>query len=81
MTLRGHLDACEDLRALRERRYSNLKVFIYTPHQNKISISMPPLELANLGSNRTGQLPVGRLLGISYFVFAEQSTRRATALF
>jgi len=37
-TLREHLDTCEDLRALRERRYSpNLKVFIYTPHQNKIS--------------------------------------------
>ena len=36
-TLREHLDTCEDLRALRERRYSpNLKVFIYTPHQNKI---------------------------------------------
>jgi hypothetical protein len=37
-TLREHLDTCEELRALRERRYSpNLKVFIYTPHQNKIS--------------------------------------------
>ena len=37
-TLREHLDTCEDLRALRERRYSpNLKVFIYTPHQSKIS--------------------------------------------
>ena len=36
-TLREHLDTCEDLRALRERRYSpNLKVFIYTPRQNKI---------------------------------------------
>ena len=36
-SLREHLDTCEDLRALRERRYSpNLKVFIYTPHQNKL---------------------------------------------
>ena len=36
-TLREHLDTCEDLRALRERRYSpNLKVFVYTRHQNKI---------------------------------------------
>ena len=35
--LRDHLDTCEHLKALRERRYSpNLKVFIYTPHQNKI---------------------------------------------
>jgi hypothetical protein len=37
-TRREYLDTCEDLRALRERRYSpNLKVFIYTPHQSKIS--------------------------------------------
>jgi predicted Fe-S protein YdhL (DUF1289 family) len=36
-TLPEHLDTCKDLRALRERRYSpNLKVFIYTPHQNKL---------------------------------------------
>jgi hypothetical protein len=36
--LRKHLDTCENLRALRERRYSpNLKVFIYTPHQSKLS--------------------------------------------
>src|ERR1035437_5487497 len=36
-TRREHLDTCEDLRALRERRYSpNLKVFIYTPHQNNL---------------------------------------------
>jgi hypothetical protein len=34
-TLREHLSTCADLKALRERRYSlNLKVFIYTPHQN-----------------------------------------------
>jgi hypothetical protein len=38
VALREHLDTCENLRALRERRYSpNLKVFIYTPHQNKLS--------------------------------------------
>jgi hypothetical protein len=36
-TLREHWDTCEDSRALRERRYSpNLKVFIYTPHRNKL---------------------------------------------
>jgi hypothetical protein len=36
--LREHLDNRDDLRGLRERRYSpNLKVFVYTPHQSKLS--------------------------------------------
>jgi hypothetical protein len=37
-TLREHLNTRQDLPALRERCYSpSLKVFIYTPHQSKLS--------------------------------------------